>query len=184
MPRVQNGGGGSSLATPVSVANGGTGTANALIFYTPFTNNNGGTAGFGFNANQTIVIGQFIPYPLSVGNITLNVTTADAVNNYDIGFYNSLGALVAHTGAIHLPSTGFQTFPLTGGTFAPTAGLYYLALTANVATAQLGFLSGMGGVYTSTTSGGVTAGGVLGATITPPAKAVSLGVNLPQWALD
>lgn len=130
-------------------------------------------------ANTLSVYGLPFPNLLTFAHIGVNVNTADAVNNYDIGIYNSSGTLIAHIGAQTLPSTGMVTFAVVGGAKTLTPAVYYLATTGAATTASL---QGMARelIQSFNSSYGSSAGGALPASITPPTLTP---VNQPTPAL-
>lgn len=89
-------------------------------------------------ANNAIAIsGIVIPYALTFGHIAVNVATADASNNYDIGIYTAAGALVADIGPQTLPSTNYVHFATVQGSQTIQAGMYLFAFTGVATTAKL-----------------------------------------------
>ena len=117
----------------------------------------------------------------AVPRIGVWVGTADSVNNYDFGLYDATGTLVTHTGAIHIPTTGFQLFDFIISVGVPlrlTGGVYWFALTkTGSGSGALGYNSASVGqqlngpyIYSSAdpATGGTTTGGVLNDTITIP----------------
>ena len=138
-------------------------------------------SGFG-SANTTGLYGHSIP-ALNLGllpRIGVWVGTISA-NNHDLGLYDQAGALIAHTGAIQLPTAGFQLFDFIvsdpGVPMKLLAGLYWFALTKNGGSGALGYNSASSGqqingpyIYSSAdpATGGTTTGGVLNTTITIP----------------
>jgi hypothetical protein len=137
-------------------------------------------------ANTIRVWGLYIPARVVFSNITVYVNTADAVNSYDFGLYNSGGNLVAHIGAQTLPATAVQSFAVVGAPITLAPGLYFFAGTGNATTAQILQGDATGGPsfhYCFVASQGVSAGGALPATIAAPAAALDRGNN-PQFALS
>jgi hypothetical protein len=133
--------------------------------------------------NVNKVWGILLPYNVTSSEITFDITTADnTANKYDIGIFNSTGALVAGIGAIagttFAPATGFRTLKWTQGSVALEAGKYYLALTTNCASkcAQLGAATSFVS-FEVNASAGTSTGGALPATMTVPADAWGAGVQ-------
>lgn len=157
--------------------------AQLTTFYAPLLDNHNVVAGFGFNPNQTILQGVYLP-AINTTDITLNITTTDNANNYDVGFYNAAGSRVAHIGAQTLPAGGYQTFAWSGGPFLLAAGLYYFGLTGANNVAQLGYLNTSGWTRGQTITGGVTVGGALLASVVPPANVVVGNSNFAVFALS
>ena len=181
---VSGGGGGglSSVTTDATLT--GAGTAGSPLKVKPSTwfpgdvyQNPSGTVTP--NINNTWVWGIFLP-TLSAGNISINVITADAVNNTDIGFYNASGILVADIGAQVIGSTGYQNKALAQGTVLFTTGLYFLSFTSAGSTLALASYPNLATTWTRTNTAGVTAGGALAASISVPAKSV-LGNDSPPY---
>ena len=76
-----------------------------------------------------------IPVPMTTTQVTYNVQTVDNTsNNYDIGLYNSSGALMAHVGTTagtaFAGSTGWKTLSWASSATIKQ-GKYYLAITTN-----------------------------------------------------
>ena len=88
-------------------------------------------------ANDVAICGIVIPYSLTFGHIAVNVNTADAANNYDIGIYTAAGAIVADIGPQTLPSTGYVHFAAVQGSQTIAPGMYLFAWTGVSATAKL-----------------------------------------------
>lgn len=53
-----------------------------------------------------------LQYPQTWNHICINVQTLDASNHYDTCIYNGAGVLLGDTGAMTLPSTGYQCFSI------------------------------------------------------------------------
>lgn len=119
-----------------------------------------------------------LPAALTLNKLLVWITTADAAGLYDIGIYNAAGTLVAHTGPIHLPSTGLQTLAVLGAPISLPPGKYYFATTGNAATAALQLFNGGNLGYTNATGLGSATGGTLPATITPPADTFVQGGSI------
>jgi len=119
--------------------------------------------------NQTILMGFYLPYPLSFSKIYFNISVVDAGNNSDVGLYNAAGTLVADIGAQALGTLYGQTIATVQGLQTIQPGLYLFA-----ATTAGNVLTLVGGVdvcsWMTSSVGGVTAGGSLAASITPPAR--------------
>lgn len=130
-----------------------------LAFYTNVTNQ-GASTGLG-GANQVYIIGFANPSNVTFANISVAIQTADAVNLYDLGVYNQAGSLLAHIGAQSLPSTGNQTFAVSGGSKTISAGLYVFAFTGNSTTAALKQDSGTVLIWIRNTNVATSAAGVL-----------------------
>jgi len=138
---------------------------------------------FASTANKLNVYGVIFPAPVLCSNITLDINTADAVNNCDIGFYNSAGVLLAHIGAQTIPATGLQTYAIVGGPLVIPAGTNYFATTSAANTAIL-FITGGGGLavgWGTNLSYGASTGGALPASITPPG--LSASGEVPNYVL-
>lgn len=134
-----------------------------LVYYTNVSNQSAST-GLG-GANQVAIFGFITPSNVTFSNITVGIQTADAVNLYDVGIYNQAGSLLAHIGAQSLPSTGNQTFAVSGGSKTISAGLYAFAFTGNATTAALKQDSGTVFLWIRNTNVATSAAGVLPASI-------------------
>ncbi|HVB82187.1 MAG TPA: hypothetical protein VNE82_19825 [Candidatus Binataceae bacterium] len=128
---------------------------------------------WGCTINGSRLVGIAFPAAVTFGHLDIIVNTADGVGGdfYDVGLYNSAGTLQAHTGAINLGSTSYQSFPIAGGgTVTIQPGKYYLAFGCGAAaTAQIEGNGGSSASFAVNAAGPATSGGVLPATMTPPA---------------
>ncbi len=130
---------------------------------------------WGCTVNGSRLIGIEIPAEISFGHLDFIVNAADTATGdlYDIGLYNSAGALQAHTGAINLTATGYQSLAIAGGgsvTIQP--GKYYIAFGCGAATtAQLEANGSSSASFAVNVAGPATSAGALPATMTPPADA-------------
>ena len=131
-----------------------------------------------------------IPVPMTTTQVTYNVQTVDNTsNNYDIGLYNSSGALMAHVGTAagtaFAGSTGWKTLSWASSATIKQ-GKYYLAITTNCTSscAQLiGSSTGVGFTFAGAVQESVTAGGTLPATITIPSDAYT-ATTVPTWSVQ
>jgi hypothetical protein len=139
--------------------------------------------------NTTTVASFTSPTSATYTKLTFYVNTADAsADLYDIGWYNSSGALVCHAGA-----TAGTTFAPSGGTFVNltmassctfVAGQrYYLAWTGNASTMKYACPTNVAVAYrVSAVSGGTTTGGALNSSISPGADGYTL-INPVPWVV-
>ena len=153
-------------------------------------------------ANKADVWGVTLTFPLTTTQITYQVVSnADntSTNNYDLGFYNSSGALVLNLngGTLHgsafAPSTGAQTLSWSQGSTTLQPGNYYLMYYSSlltspptlIATSATGFTFYKleSGSACAQGSGGFSitprAGGALPLSITAPANSYSWGACVP-----
>ncbi|MGA8154173.1 MAG: hypothetical protein WB952_24715 [Terriglobales bacterium] len=144
---------------------------------------------FSTTANQAELWGVVLTYPVTTSQVTYYVGTVDnTTNSYDIGIYNSSGALVVHTGSkagtVFAPALGATTLSwAASATLQP--GKYYLAITTNC-TASCAAIDGDNASAVSFLSKGVvsvSAGGALNSSLTPPADAWSYSSITPAWAV-
>ena len=127
---------------------------------------------------------------LTTTQVVYNVQTADNTSNtYDIGLYNSSGALVAHLGATagtsFAPSTGWKTVNWAASATIKQ-GKYYLAITTNCTTScavLIGSSTGVGFTFAGGISESVSSGGTLPATITIPSD-VFTATTVPTWSVQ
>jgi len=144
---------------------------------------------FSTSSNQAKLWGVVLAFPVTTTQVTYYVGTADnTANSYDIGIYNSSGALVVHTGT--KPGTSFA--PTTGATTQSWAaastlqpGKYYLAITTNC-TASCAALDGDNASAVTFLSGSavsMSAGGSLNSSLTPPSDSWSYSSTTPAWAV-
>ena len=128
--------------------------------------------------------------PLTTTQATYDVTTADNTsNNYDIGLYNSSGALVAHIGTTagtgFAAATGWKTLSWAASATIKQ-GKYYLAITTNCTSscAQLiGSSTGVGFTFAGAVQESVTSGGTLPNTITIPSDSYT-ATTIPTWSIQ
>ena len=165
-----------------SPAGSGGGAAPGIWMTSPIAGSNG--AAMPSSANKMMLWGVVNPQLLTTTKVTYSVGTADnTANTYDLGIYNSSGALVVHTG-----STGGTTFANAGGTHTLnwvtsqtlTPGKYYVALTSSCTSscATISSPSASGVVFYKAEASlpmSITTGGSCPASITPPADS-------PSWA--
>ena len=136
-------------------------------------------------AANTMACAGFIVPPggLSVGHLVIDIITADATHNVDIGFYNGVsgisfptaGTLEAHIGAQAITTTGNLTLALSGGTQTLQSGKTYFCVTNTNATPTLAFnmRTQSATFYPYAAITGTTTGGALNSTITLPTDAPS-----------
>lgn len=88
------------------------------------------------SANQVRAFQIVIPFAMTISKVSVNVTTADAVNTVmDVGIYDANKNRVAYTnGGISVATTGLKTVNLAAAVTLP-AGVYYFAQTAVSTTA-------------------------------------------------
>jgi hypothetical protein len=142
-----------------------------------------GTALFASSINTLSLNGIAIPAQVRFNSIVFQVTIADAVNNCDIGLYNSAGTLVAHIGAQILATTGLKNIAVVGAPITLNPGRYYLATTSNATTATYETQTGNGNLcFLRNANFGSSSGGALPNTITPPADSVAQNQQ-PVFAL-
>lgn len=116
-------------------------------------------------ANDIDASGFVLPYPLTFAHILVNIDTADAVNDYDIGIYTKAGVLVANIGGQPLPSTGSQSFATLQGSQTILPGLYAFAWTGAATTAQIGNTNQSGEVWFQSHNIGTAVAGTLPASV-------------------
>jgi hypothetical protein len=124
-------------------------------------------------ANTVRAISFWLPAPVVFSFIGFDVGVADAVNNCDVGIYDSTGALVAHIGAQPMPTTGVVGFGVVGAPITLSPGLYFYATTSDAATATIfeGQSTGNSWCWSHLVNAGASAGGALPASITPLTRA-------------
>lgn len=192
--RVQNPGGSGTVTTD-GVTIGGNGTlaspidqigAPLTFWSTQFCGGTDGQIPFtGTGGNNFIALFGFVfTVAVKLNKIVIPIAAADAVNLYDIGLYTAAGALACHQGAATVPSTGVQSFPMTGGPITLPPGRYYLATTGQAATAEYFFQNNATGLWSFllASTSIATTGGVLNSTITPPADSLT-GTSAPMFAV-
>ncbi len=120
--------------------------------------------------NTTDVFGFLLPWPLTFAHMAVDISVADGSGTYDIGIYNSAGALIANIGAQHLGSSGIRNLATVQGAQTIAAGLYMFAWTGTAVVAKLAV---GGSLIVPSYGAGVqaTSGGALNSTV--PAQVVS-----------
>jgi len=156
-------------------ASGASGIADSGVMAGPYSTEwitapRAGTAtAFNTTGTKIELWGVTLQFPLNTSTLSYNVSGADTTSNtYDLGIYNSSGALVAHTGAIAGSTAmvaGAHSVSWSGTnpkTLQP--GKYYLA-TSTSCTSSCATLSGDGSsaVVTFLSAGTVTTSGTQGA---------------------
>jgi len=132
-------------------------------------------------ANTLLLIAAVIPASVTFANIAFHVGIADGVNNSDFGIYNAAGALLANAGAQAMGSATFSSFAAVQGSQTIAAGLYFIAWTSAGSVLGVSYDTYCTGFYYNA-SFGVSVGGALPASITPPALA--LNGNNASFALS
>jgi hypothetical protein len=180
----------SKVATTAFVQNA---MASTTMWITVPTAGNAG-ASLPTTANKMMIWGLVNPGNLaSTTKVSYSIGTADNSSNiYDLGIYNSSGALVVHigptAGTTFAAGTGAHT--LTWLSSAPLpAGKYYIAYTSNCTSscATLSSPSSIGVVfYKAETSLPFTipSGGTCPGSITAPADAPSWGAYVPALMIQ
>lgn len=153
-------------------------------------------AAIGLTANAIVMFPLYVPYPVSVQKLLLNITTNDAANHYDFGIYDVDGNLIVSLGATIFGATGVIATAFKQGTLVLSPGMYWFAVTADhspVITTS-GYTAGSvepfgifnslvgnpGWFPTSTAS----AGGVLPNTIVPPAPVATANIDQTSLVAD
>jgi hypothetical protein len=162
-------GGLSSVTTDGSLTGNGTGGSplgfNPLVNFITTSdqqNNDGATQ------NRLLLSAFLLTYSLTFSNILINVKTADAVNNSDIGLYNAAGTLIANAGPQTFPTTGVRTFAMLQGAQTILPGRYFFAHTTVSGTLVIGGDSFASSLYYNGAFA-VTAAAALPASFVPPA---------------
>lgn len=122
----------------------------------------------GITANVTQATGINFPGPITFSNICIFIGGTDVSNNYDWGFYNTAGNLVADVGPVHITATGTYCKPTVQGAVTMNGGRAIFAVTASNIAAHFLYAGSNYCWYASTSLGG-TSGGQLNSTITFPA---------------
>jgi Pectate lyase superfamily protein len=119
-------------------------------------------------ANAVNVSQIVIPYSVTVSKIVYDVGTVDGANNYDIGIYDSGGALKCDIGAQTFGTGGVQDKLCTQGSVTLPAGIYYFAFTGAATTAKIFYGNSSALQVIGTNTSGSSTGGALPASITVP----------------
>ena len=153
-------------------------------------------------ANKADIWGVTLTFPLATTQITYQIVgNADntSTNNYDLGLYNSSGALVLNLngGTLHgssfAPATGAQTLSWSQGNTTLQPGNYYLIYYSSLLTSPPSLIatSATGFTFYKLESGSACAqgpggfsitprvGGALPSSITAPANSYSWGACVP-----
>lgn len=129
-------------------------------------------------ANKIFLSMILIPCPLTFSKLSFSLSTGDAVNNCDYGFYNTAGTLIANIGAQIIASTSLVSYSTVQGLQTIPQGNYYFGFTSNATTAKINYNNLVFSAY-SNTGFGTSVGGALPATITPPADSFGFAVIAP-----
>ncbi len=147
-----------------------------------------GSASFTTTANKATLYGVVLYCTLTTTQVTYYVGTADnTTNSYDIGLYDSTGAVKAHIGTT--PGTTFaptasswRTLSWTSSATLPP-GKYYLAFTTNCTTAcaTMAADNNMSSfTFYSNSAVSVSSGGTL-SSIAAPGDLPNVGTYIPAW---
>jgi hypothetical protein len=116
----------------------------------------------------------YIPFTLTFGNITVDVTTGDGSNASSFGIHTLGGKAVCTTTAATQPSTGAWKQACSQGTVTAAPGLYVFDLASAGTTLKIAF----GGTtllpFSSATSATTTTGGQVPSTIAAPTSGAIL----------
>jgi hypothetical protein len=126
------------------------------------------SAGSAFGAANTLRLSPgIIDRTVTISELGVVVTTADAGQNIQIGIYRSSATtaypttLVGNTGSITLTGTGNKTAALSGGNVTLVPGLYWFA-TNNTGTAVVCVRGATGQAFGGIAIGSTTLGNVIG----------------------
>jgi hypothetical protein len=178
MPR---GGGGapgiSSVTTNSTLTGAGTGASPLgvadwpLTYYSSSLSTSSQAVG---GANNILGSTFLVTAPVTFANIIVQVSTADATHNSDIGIYTTAGTLLADIGAQALGSTGVHSFATVQGSQTLLPGLYIFAfVSAGTTFAIQSTFQVLSWLYASNL--GFPSGGALPSSITAPTLAPVVG---------
>lgn len=127
-------------------------------------------------ANKIKLYGVYLNTALQVSNITVRVSTPDAVNSYDMGLYSSDGStLYFNVGPVTLPSGGTQDIPITGAPITLAPGRYIFAFTGTATTGILiGYPGSCNTFLNQSESSTSSSGGALPSSIASPTLAQNM----------
>jgi hypothetical protein len=149
-----------------------TGQPNA--FFTPYA---AGATGFKpAAANDILIAGFALQWPITFAHLAVYVDTADGANNSDFGIYSQAGALIANIGAAHYSSTGLVSAATLQGAQTIYPGLYLFAMTSAANTLVLA-CNTSALAWIVNTNVATSTGGVLNNTIT--AQTAAPAINAP-----
>lgn len=156
-----SGGGGSPQGWPIE-------------FFTPGGSNTGKSEFFADNNNSLHLYGIVVPSQVKFNNVWLNVLNTDNAHNLSVGLYDNTGVLICASLAGALAATGNVAFAMVGGPFTINPGRFYLGTTTDGSTAHLAVITAIAGTWNfcNETNFGASVGGVMPATITPPADTI------------
>jgi hypothetical protein len=136
-------------------------------------------------ANKATLWKVWLPAPCSTSAVTYDIGTADNTSNtYDLGLFNSSGALAVHTGSTagttFAVSTGVKDANWAASAVLP-AGIYYIALSSSCTStcATLAGASSNALARETNTTVSVTAGGTLPSSVSPPTDGSSGSAQVP-----
>lgn len=130
-------------------------------------------------ANKVWISGFVLPAPITFSSITMNVQTADAVNNVDWGIYSPAGNLLTHIGAQIVAATGYRRLATSGAPVTLAPGRYLFAFTTNSATFAIFYSANTATAWAINTNVAASAGGALPASI--GAVAIAPSNNFPHF---
>lgn len=171
--------------TSISATNVTTGTLPAAQLPHPSTMWLPGAIGYAassssqLNQNATTCWGFTEPSNLTVSNIIFDVTTSGGGTDlYSLCVYDATGALMGHTAAQTMTTTGLRNWATTGSFSLNDGQPYVMCMTTNSAAALIRYwartTSDQPAWFSSaTTPGGTTSGGVCAASITAPAQSIA-----------
>jgi hypothetical protein len=153
-------------ANGITVASsGGGGGGSTTFFQSPGVV--GGSTFIMTATNRVMTSAVYIP-PGTFSHLQFQVNVDDGTNDYDLGFYNSSGTLIAHVGAQTLPATGPTALAFSGAPITFAGGTYFFAMTGTSITGTISSLTCQRAFTANSTT--ASSGGVLPGTITPPSS--------------
>lgn len=145
---------------------------------------------FAFVQNVEDYTAYDIPTAVIANQVCVRPNTADntATNNYSFALYNSSGAKILDTGAVHGTVIAPATVPTcvalsSAGTILP--GRYYVSFTTNCSTSCAALATyGLAQLTPlANRQGAATSGGAANSTITPPADTFASVASSPWFEL-
>ncbi|MGC1685189.1 MAG: glycosyl hydrolase family 28-related protein [Candidatus Acidiferrales bacterium] len=133
--------------------------------------NNAGNQGGPSVVNAIIVVAFWIPFPITISHLTVDIGTADKMGGdlYDVGVYNLSGALQCSWGATSFRSTGMTDNACKQGSVKLDPGYYVFGFTGNSTAGRIYFGSDAGMQLLATaTSRTASSGGALPTSISVP----------------
>lgn len=131
----------------------------STIFYAPLSYNGadvGGVSNDPVGVNTVVAVRFYLPFKMTINTLAINVTTATAASNVNVGIYDASKNKLVESGAIVSTSTGYKSATVSATTLNP--GFYWIAYSTDINTTKVaGWLNNYGtSFYPATVFGTAT----------------------------